>query len=266
MNNIHNKEIKTMGITELDLKYKQFEKEYSFSITKQLPIILRLDGKGFSKLTKHIKNESPFNLNFIQTMNETALYLTSNIQSCVFGYVQSDEISLLLNPFVNADSQGWFDNKLQKIVSITASWAGAVFSTNSAKIFGTNQIVAFDCRVMTPSREEVIEIFNWRQKDGIRNSAQMLARSLYSHTQCENKSIKELKQMCFDKGQDWNQLSTGIKQGRMLTKKPFEKSIIHPKTGELIKFTRHEWVLEDSANFSKNQKIINDLVLEKLNE
>lgn len=45
-------------------------------------------------------------------------YLCENIQGCVFGYTQSDEITLILVDYKNLTSAAWFDYEVQKVCSM----------------------------------------------------------------------------------------------------------------------------------------------------
>ena len=60
-------------------------------------IIARLDGKGFTKLTKEkLSLEKPFDQKFSQIMIDTTKYLFNVGFKVIYGYTQSDEISLLI--------------------------------------------------------------------------------------------------------------------------------------------------------------------------
>lgn len=60
-------------------------------------------------------------------MQETTKYLCENIQGCVLGYTQSDEITLVLVDYKKLISSAWFDYEVQKMCSISASMV-AMFS------------------------------------------------------------------------------------------------------------------------------------------
>ena len=55
-------------------------------------------------------------------------YLCENIQGCVFGYTQSDEITLILVDYKKLTSSAWFDYEVQKMCSIAASMATMKFN------------------------------------------------------------------------------------------------------------------------------------------
>lgn len=99
---------------------------------RRCPVIIRIDGKAFHTFTKGFKR--PFDNVLIKSMQETMKYLCKNIQGCVLGYHQSDEISLVLIDYQKLTSDAWFDYEVQKMCSITASMATIAFN----KIFSTN--------------------------------------------------------------------------------------------------------------------------------
>ena len=61
-------------------------------------------------------------------MQETMKYLCENIQGCVLGYTQSDEITLILVDYKNLNSSAFFDYEVQKMCSIAASMATMRFN------------------------------------------------------------------------------------------------------------------------------------------
>lgn len=236
-------------------RMKKYEDSFRFYIPSRLPTIIRIDGRSFGNYTKHC--EKPIDLNLVNVMNETAKYLCKNIQGARLAYVQSDEISLLLNSYESLDSSSWFDNNLQKMCSISASLASAYFTQLSDTIFGSAKIATFDSRVFVLPKEEANNYFLWRQQDCTRNSVQMLARSIYSHKACENKNNSELQEMIFQSGQNWNDCPTFQKRGRCVIKTVSLKDAVNPKTGNVITAERSEWTVDNEIPiFSQNKEYI----------
>ena len=66
-------------------------------------------------------------------------YLCENIQGCVLGYTQSDEITLILIDYKKFTSSAWFDYEIQKVCSIAASMATMAFN----KYFFMNYMDSF---------------------------------------------------------------------------------------------------------------------------
>jgi tRNA(His) guanylyltransferase len=78
----------------------------------------------------------------------------------VYGYTQSDEISLLMHL-----EERSFGRTLRKYLSVLAGEASGKCSV----LFG--EVVAFDCRISElPNAGLVVEYFRWRQEDAARNA------------------------------------------------------------------------------------------------
>ena len=151
-------------------RMKSYERKYN--LTYNMPVILRLDGRAFHTLTRGMKK--PFDLTFINMMNEIGITLCEEIQGCRMAYLQSDEISLLI--MNKPESNAWFDNEIQKMCSVSASIASAIATK---LILDSNRIISFDARAFTIPNTDVINYFIWRQKDWERNSIQMYTRYFY---------------------------------------------------------------------------------------
>ena len=240
-------------------RMKAFEDAFRAKLPIRMPVILRLDGKAFHTLTKNLKR--PFDLTLINAMNDTAKYLCANVQGAQIAYVQSDEITILLNNYKSFDTQPWFENNIQKMVSVSAAMASAYFSSISNKVFDEPKLVTFDCRAFVIPKEDVNNAFLWRQNDATRNSIQMLARSLYSHKECNNKNTSQLQEMCFQKGFNWNDLPTSQRRGRCIVKVKSPKEVINKQTQEKLIVERSSWEVDnDIPIFSYNFDYVNQYV------
>jgi len=192
-----------------------YEQNTCTKLPENLPVILRLDGRAFHTLTRGL--EKPYDEKFIKFMNSIAINLCDNeIQNAKMAYVQSDEISILIYKGVFSDS--WFNNDVQKMVSISAarasSWA-CRYDRASDNLF-TPRVIMFDSRVFVIPEKEVCNYFIWRQRDWERNSVQMLARKYYSQKQLNKKSTSDMHEMIFQKGENWDSLPIYLKRGRCI--------------------------------------------------
>ena len=70
----------------------------------------------------------PYDYVLQDTMAETTTELCKRIQGCVFGYTQSDEITLVLQDYEKLNTEAWFGYEVQKVCSITASMATMLFN------------------------------------------------------------------------------------------------------------------------------------------
>lgn len=228
-----------------DRMKENYESRYKVKLPTRMPVIIRLDGKAFHTLTKRLNLEKPFDDTFITCMDRTATELCKQIQGVQMAYVQSDEISLFLHNYKKLQTQPWFDNELQKMVSISAAFASVEFSFQVNMRFPEYPGGGlFDSRVFVLPEAEVNNYFAWRQQDNTRNSVQMLARSLYSHKECNNKNNSQLQEMSFQKGQNWDKLETRYKRGRCI-----------------IKDENGKWIVDNEIPiFTKDREYINKLL------
>jgi tRNA(His) guanylyltransferase len=224
-------------------RIKGYEGVWNQQLPNRMPVIIRVDGKAFHTYTRGCKK--PYDHNLIEVMNDTAIKLCEKISTVQMAYVQSDEISLLLHPYKKLQSQAWFDNQVQKMVSVSAALASVTFTHNSWKIWipETNwaghyeniKPAYFDSRCFILPEAEVVNYFIWRQQDATRNSVQMLARALYSHKECTDKNNSQLQEMCFQKGKNWNDEPASFKRGRCIVKQQYEHNNV----------TRNRWVVDE---------------------
>jgi len=212
---------------------KRMKENYEQRTRTYLPrrtyTIIRLDGKAFHTFTRGL--DKPYDLDFMDLMNVTCKYLCENIQGCKIGYVQSDEITLVLTDFDRISTDAWYDGQVQKMVSVAASIATYKFNKYMTLLvdmcekhkFSDNdnrpKLALFDARVFTiADPTEVENSLIWRQKDAVRNSITMTAQSLYSHSELEFKNQNDMQEMIHAKGKNWNDIDEGFKRGRTYTK------------------------------------------------
>ena len=192
-------------------RIKRYQQVFDYSFTDKTPIIIRLDGKSFHSWTKKSKCEKPFDNDFSELMANTTKFLCQNVPGCVFGYTQSDQISLCIIYYQNNESQPWFDNRIQKIVSVVSSLATCFFNSNNHM---QNIIPAiFDCRAFTIPQKQVINYFIWRQRDAIRNSISMLSHAFFSNKQLNKKNSAQQLQMLKQIYINWQDYPSRFKKG-----------------------------------------------------
>jgi tRNA(His) 5'-end guanylyltransferase len=228
--------------------------------------LIRIDGKAFHTFTKGLP--APFSEKLIDAMNFTAEVLCKEIQGVKFGYVQSDEISLVLTDFDTLETSAWFDGNIQKIASVAASIATKAFNafwladeedSSSAEMF-YRMSAAFDARVWTINQKnEVINYFLWRQEDAIKNSIASVAQSEFSTKELHKKNQKDQLDMLEKIGINWYcDFDEGKQRGRIIEK--FEILKNGAKKFEFLKngATRTKWVahavlsIREYPNFLKN--------------
>lgn len=221
-------------------------KEYYEAIPKirlmrRTPVAIRIDGKAFHTFTRGFAK--PFDEVLGNAMVRTMEYLCKSIQGCVFGYTQSDEITLLLIDYQTFETDAWFDYEVQKMCSISASMATMAFNRffeqeinvfkASHTIFDTNEWAypnagglygaymlakskgaMFDARCFNIPKEEACNLVYWRQLDATRNSIQMVGQANFSHNELQGKSCNMIQDMLHEqRGINWNDFETRWKRG-----------------------------------------------------
>lgn len=185
---------------KLATRQKQYEEAYDYKIIRRLPIIIRIDGKNFSKLTKKISK--PFSPEFMDLMANTMLNISKDIDGTVFAYQQSDKITLVLRNDQTLETEAYFNNRVQKLASVSASMATLEFNNllKKSNLHLTRKAL-FDARVFAvPSIIESLNNLIWRQQDCIKNAITSAAMAEIGHAKLKNKNqaeqIKLLKEKC----------------------------------------------------------------------
>ena len=184
----------------------------------RIPVIARLDGKGFSKFTKGLKR--PYDERLSNLMVETTKYLVKETNANC-GYTQSDEITLLWYSD-SWESKIYFDGRLFKMISDLASMCSVYFNRHLGEHLPekVDKMPRFDCRVFNvPTLDEAVNTFLWREQDATKNSISMAAQSVYSHNQLNGKNGSEKQEMLFQKGINWNDYPDFFKRGTYVQRK-----------------------------------------------
>lgn len=215
-----------MDKTTIGDRMKRYEAATETHIIQNLPVIIRLDGRSFSKFTKGMKK--PFDEKFHQSMVEVTKYLVDKTNAKI-GYTQSDEITIILhNENVN-NSEILFNGRVQKMASNFASLASVKFILEMQKHFPEKvegyDLPSFDARVFAvPNKTEAANNLVWRCQDASKNSISMVAQHYFSHKSLQGLNGKEMQyKLLTEKDINWNDLPSWQKQGTFVRK---EKTLV----------------------------------------
>jgi len=202
-----------MNFDDLDKKMRVYEQSIDQSILPDTFMVARLDGRSFSRLTKELCDfKAPFDERFRDMMVNTVKALMDCGFRVVYGFTESDEISLLFHRDENT-----FGRKVRKFNSILAGIASATFSMQ------LGQVAALDCRMIPlPNIEKVHDYFLWRQEDAHRNALNahcywLLRKEGMDANQAtavlDGKSISYKNELLFSRGINFNKLPSWQKRG-----------------------------------------------------
>lgn len=167
-----------MDTSALAKRMKKYEAVPKNTLIRRTPVIIRVDGRAFHTFTRGF--QKPFDDVLMMAMQDTMKYLCENIQGCVLGYTQSDEITRQFGVYAKAVNKG----------------------------------AMFDARVFNLPKEEVTNNIYWRQLDASRNSIQMLGQANFSHRELLNKTCNQIQDMLMTQhGINWNDMGTSYKRG-----------------------------------------------------
>ncbi|MBR6022454.1 MAG: hypothetical protein IK066_08565 [Kiritimatiellae bacterium] len=187
------------------------------------PYVVRLDGRGFHRWTRKTGCERPFDHRLGALMARTLQAVCEEMGVAVFGYTQSDEMSVLVRGDLGEPGTlEWFDGRVEKICSLAASFATRAF--NEWNDFPKRFPAYFDARVVALPAESLPAYFIWRQNDAVKNSLSMLAQSLYSPAELHGKRRADLHELCFRKGVNWGTLPIPDRRGRAVYRVAVEKT------------------------------------------
>jgi len=210
-------------------RMKSLENRLDLQLMSNLPVIARLDGKGFHNFTKGM--ERPFDLGFSELMRTTASYLAEKYHATL-AYVQSDEMTLVWKIPPNPLTEFMFGGRIAKCCSVLAAECSVYFNYRKNDFITSKQVdwplAVFDARIWNvPNESEASNCLIWREQDATRNSIQMAGRAYFSHTELNKKSCNEIQEMLFQQKQiNWNDYPWFFKRGCYI-RKHFETRLIN---------------------------------------
>jgi tRNA(His) guanylyltransferase len=229
-----------MKFDDLDDKMRIYETSQDRCVLPNMYIVARIDGRNFTRLTKEVhKFKRPFDEKFRDLMVETVKHLINCGFNVIYGFTESDEISLLFHYNETA-----FSRKTRKYISILAGEASAKFSS----LLG--DVGAFDCRLSEPpNRKLVQDYFRWRNEDAHRNALNAhcywrLRQDNFSQSEATKKiegmSIADKNELLFQYGINFSELPNWQKRGIGVYWKDLKKEGFNPKTNEKVLVDRRE--------------------------
>jgi tRNA(His) 5'-end guanylyltransferase len=197
-------------------------RQKSYEDSTRLPkgaVIVRVDGKAFHTWTKRVGVTAPFDAAVVNCMGTAAATAAGEMQGFKLAYIQSDECTFVLAN-TGAEEQGWFDYKVQKLVSITASiftWAfNTAFFECCRKHKYTQWPAFFDARAFSIPVEDVANNIVWRQQDWARNSVQKLGSTYLKHSELQGKSNNQVLALLAERSVTLDDLPAWARSGQFI--------------------------------------------------
>lgn len=227
-----------MKFDDLDARMRTFETAHDHKVLPGIFMVARIDGRSFTRLTRETHAfEAPYDIRVRDMMVQTLTHVMTAGCHAVYGYTQSDEMSVLF-----ARDEQMFSRKLRKLESVLAGEASAQFT----HLLGG--IAAFDCRIsQLPREKDVIDYFRWRHEDAHRNALHghcywLLRKKGLSDRdatmQLDGKGVQYRNELLFEHGINFNDVATWQKRGVGVYFGDVTIDGHNPKTGATVQTTR----------------------------
>ena len=202
-------------------KHKKFEQLNKQHLMPYLPIMVRVDGRAFHTFTKGLKR--PYDFRLSMCMQDTAKTLLEEFNGHI-SYTQSDEISMILKG--DSDKQ-MFGGSVDKINSIISSTASVAFYKALLKYLpekAENTIPVFDCRAFQyPTLGLYAENLMWREADATRNSLTMACHAHFDQKKLHKVNRMQQHELLNSIGINWNDFPSFFKRGVYFSKRDREE-------------------------------------------
>lgn len=250
-------------MVRLQLRQREYENSYNHSIIKRIPVIIKIDGRSFLKVTKNI--QKPFCNKTMMIFSDVMLSLVKQIDGAIFGYQYSDKIIIILKNDKTLDTNPWFGNKIQDMASNSASIASYEFLTNFWNMNNAPNLegaLTFKSKAFpVPDINEAVNYIIYRQfkcmEHAINQSVFTFLKKKYGNATAnmlEGKSIEDRKQILKESSIDFEDYPVHFRNGVVTYQIP----TLHKTTQGQI--TRLKWNITEAPIFSKNRKILETII------
>lgn len=225
----------------------------------RLPLVICINGRSFGRGTELL--DKPYCPKFAECILSTTLRMCNEIEGALFAYQYNDEIVVVARNDQSPETTPWYDNRIQKISSITASIATLHFN-NCATTVNLNLVSepVFTSQVfIVPNTAEAINALIYKQQHNFHTSIQFacfyeLLKKYDKHTIKEmlsglsvDEKIDLLHQEC---GVNFNEYPMAFKRGAACYKVPKVTSGV----------VKNKWMLNpDLPIFTKDQSFLSNI-------
>lgn len=237
-----------------------YQETSDYKLMARVPLVIVINGRAFSKGTELL--DKPYCSKFSECILSTTLKLCNEIEGALFGYQHNDEIVIIARNDQSPETTPWYDNKIQKICSVTSSIATMHFNS-CANAIDLNMVSEpiFISRVHTvPNIAEAVNTMIFKQQQNFHTSVQfacfyeLLGKKFDKHHIREmltglsvDEKIDLLDQEC---GVNFNEYPMAFKRGVGCYKVP-------KVNGGIVK---NKWMLNpDLPIFTKDQSFLSNI-------
>jgi tRNA(His) 5'-end guanylyltransferase len=245
-------------------RHKAYEEKTDYEILPKIPVIVKVNGKGFAKLTKNISK--PFDHKLSTIFNQTMFSIVKQIEGVVFAYQYSDKIILTIRNDQTNDSEPWFGNKLQKINSVISSLVTHEFlfyrneMDNPPELDGSTIFTVHTFPV--PNFDEAVNYYIYRQyrciQDAVNDTVYARLRTTYGASLqdvLEHKGTDERKELLKQEGIDFDKYPANFRFGSGCYLIP---TIVKTDQGQ---FSRQKWICDlELPLFSNHRDFLRTII------
>lgn len=220
----------------MDLRQRidEYRKTSTTRLLPKTPVIVRVDGRNFSSLTKNL--HKPFDDVLHGAMVKMATTLARDMCGAQVAYVHSDEVNILLTDWANEGTCPWYNNNIQRMVSAAASTATLAFNDAFAdyvarmgdamasgvldhdqELFQNYVNCAyhalFSAEVFNVPPKYVVDYFVWCQQQALNKATLSLAQTHFTPAELLGKKQDEVFEMLAAKGIVFNKLPIAQQRG-----------------------------------------------------
>jgi tRNA(His) 5'-end guanylyltransferase len=158
---------------------RQFAYFKSLKIPEGMYPIVLVDGRNFHNVARQLKLKAPYDPRFRMSLVMAAKALMNpNDFQISLAYIQSDELSFIMPPSVNA-----FSRRVEKWISVFASTIAGCFCRSYHKELEGLNPISFDARIFIfPEAANVYEYLQVRQRDCLTNCLESYAYWTLRHS------------------------------------------------------------------------------------
>ncbi|MCE5213665.1 MAG: guanylyltransferase [Methanobacterium sp.] len=210
-------------------------------------IVIRCDGRNFSRLASNLKLEKPYDLDFVKAMI-TSCHEFFQEFSPSFIYTFSDEVNILLDDIP-------FNGRLEKINSVFSSFISGALTrqilldkrfSNSIEGSETFKSISFDSRIIPLNSEGLVAYFKDRQDEAWRNClngyAYWILRQKYSKNEAtqilDKKKTPEIHELLYGRNVNITEVPAWQRRGVGIYRKIIKVAGYNPLKKEEVTTTR----------------------------